>query len=92
MTKSRTARKAPSKKVTISLPDDLFAEMERMRRTDKLDRSSWLQQAVSNTLDQRRRVAAIEAYIESYRNEPEEDLSPETLEKLAAAAWAELDE
>ena len=92
MTRPKPARPAPSKKVTISLPEELFRRMEKVRRADHVDRSSWVQRAVAGSLDERSRIEADRAYIESYRNDPEETVDAEILAKLAAAAWADLDE
>ena len=92
MKTSSTSRRGSSKRVTISLPESLFSEMERVRRTERLDRSAWVQRAVDNSLAVQRRAHAERAYVESYRNDPEEDPGPAVLSRLAAIAWADLDE
>ena len=77
--------------MTISLPEELFLRMETARRADHVDRSIWVQRAVAGSLDERRRTEADRAYIESYRNDPEDASDAEALAKLAAAAWADSD-
>jgi metal-responsive CopG/Arc/MetJ family transcriptional regulator len=94
MTVKTRRRGAASKKVTISLPEDLFKQLEKMRRAKKLDRSTWVQEAVSDAIKRERRAEMDRAYVESYRNDPEEVDEKEIamLASLAAASWADLDE
>jgi metal-responsive CopG/Arc/MetJ family transcriptional regulator len=94
MTLRTRRRGGVSKKVTISLPEDLFKQLEKMRRAKKLDRSTWVQEAVSDAIKRERRTEMDRAYVESYRNDPEEVDEKEIamLASLAAASWADLDE
>ena len=94
MTARRARRAVASKKVTISLPGQLFAELERSRRRKKIDRSSWIQKAVSEAVERDRRAENDLAYAESYRKDPEVVSAEEIamVSRLAAAAWADLDE
>ncbi len=71
-----------SKKVAISLPEDLFSKMERARKQDGLDRSSWIQRSVLESLRRRRHDADVAVYVRSYTEEPE---GPEELEWADAA-------
>jgi metal-responsive CopG/Arc/MetJ family transcriptional regulator len=91
-TRTRRSR-AASKKVTISLPADLFREVERVRRGKRLDRSRWVQDAVSVALAREHRAEKDRAYVESYRRDPEVVTEEEIamLARLAAESWADLD-
>lgn len=62
-----------TKKTAISLPDDLYREIERARKRAKKDRSSWIQEAASEYLKRRSKEEMIEAYYEAYRRIPEGD-------------------
>jgi metal-responsive CopG/Arc/MetJ family transcriptional regulator len=85
MTTKTRRRGPPSKKVTISLPDDLFRELERVRRIQKQDRSGWVQHVVSEAIARERKAEKDRAYVESYRNDPE---TPEEIAEAMALAIA----
>ena len=44
-----------SKRTAISLPDDLYRNIERARRRAKKDRSTWIQEAAEDYLRKRTR-------------------------------------
>lgn len=69
-----------TKRVAISLPDDLFDDMERARSREGLDRSSWLQALIRERFKGRTRAEKIARYVEGYRR------FPETADDLA---WAD---
>lgn len=76
-----------ARKLAISLPPDVFEEMERARSAVHRDRSGWIQEAVRRYLGQREREARIAAYVHGYTEVPETDeeieLAREGTEALA---------
>lgn len=60
-----------TKKTAISLPDDLFRQIERARRRAKQDRSTWIQEAASEYLKRRSKEELIEMYFDGYRRIPD---------------------
>ncbi len=59
-----------TKRTAISLPDDLYRDIERARRRVRKDRSSWIQDAVSEYLRKRSKEEEIEAYFAGYERAP----------------------
>ena len=57
-------------KTAISLPDDLFREIERARKRSKKDRSTWIQEAASEYLKKRTQAEEEEAYFSAYERVP----------------------
>lgn len=78
-----------TKKTAISLPDDLFREIERARKRSKMDRSTWIQEAANAYLVKRSRAAEEEAYFAGYERVPltEDELA---LDRWKAKHWADL--
>ena len=76
-----------ARKLAISLPPDVFEEMERARSAVHRDRSSWIQEAVRQYLGQREREARIAAYVHGYTEVPETDEELE-LARLGSEALA----
>lgn len=66
-----------TKKTAISLPDDLFREIERARKRSKMDRSTWIREAANEYLAKRTKAAEEEAYFSGYERMPltEDELS-----------------
>jgi predicted transcriptional regulator len=66
-----------TKRTAISLPDGLFRDLERARKRAKKDRSTWIQEAVSEYLKRRSKEEEIEAYFSGYERLPltEDELS-----------------
>ena len=66
-----------TKRTAISLPDDLFREIERARTRAKKDRSTWLQEAAGEYLKKRTREEEIEAWLSAHERVPltEDELS-----------------
>jgi len=52
-----------TKKTAISLPDDLYRDIERARRRSKKDRSTWIQEAASEYLKKRTKEEEEEAWL-----------------------------
>lgn len=59
-----------TKKTAISLPDDLYRDIERARKRAGKDRSLWLQEAASEYLKKRTKEEEIEAWQSAYEKEP----------------------
>jgi len=82
-----------TKKTAISLPDDLYRDIERARKRSKKDRSTWIQEAAADYLKRKTMQEKIEAYFDSYRRIPDSDDDPEfrAMEKawLEDAPWAD---
>ena len=91
MTSGYTAR--VTKKTAISLPDDLFRDIERARKRSKKDRSTWIQEAAADYLKRKTMQEKIDAYFDGYRRIPDSDKDPEfiAMEKawLEDAPWAD---
>lgn len=73
-----------TKRTAISLPDELFREIERARKRSKKDRSTWIQEAAADYLKRKTMQEKIEAYFEGYRRIPDGD-DPDfmAMEKIA---------
>lgn len=65
--------KTVSKRVTISLSDEMYRRIERARKAAKRDRSSFVQEAVEQRLAAEERAERDAAYIRSYTEDPESD-------------------
>ncbi len=72
-----------TKRTAISLPDDLFREIERARKRTKKDRSTWLREAASEYLKRRSREEEIEAWLSAYERIPRSE------DELAFDKWKE---
>jgi len=70
-----------TKKTAISLPDDLFRDIERARKRSKKDRSTWLQEAASDYLNKRTKEEEIEAWLSA------EERAPLTADELSLLRW-----
>ena len=74
-------------KVAISLPDEIFDRLERVRRRRKLTRSAAVQMAVDHWLAQLEHERAVSDYVDGYRRVPE---GPADAGAWAAAeAWSD---
>lgn len=72
-----------TKRTAISIPDDLYREIERARKRLKKGRSTWLQEAASEYLKKRSRPEEIEAYFGGYERAPLTD------DELSLLMWNE---
>lgn len=72
-----------TKRTAISLPDDLYREIERARKRIGKDRSGWLQEAASEYLRKRSKEEEVEAYFQAYER------IPLTEDELAFIRWNE---
>ncbi len=59
-----------TKKTAISLPDDLYRDIERARKRSKKDRSTWIQEAASEYVRKRTKEQEEEAYFAGYERTP----------------------
>jgi len=75
-----------TKKTAISLPDELFRDIERARKRAKKDRSTWLQEAASDYLKRKTMQEKIDAYFAGYQRIPDGD-DPDfiAMEKISIA-------
>ncbi|HEY8732074.1 MAG TPA: ribbon-helix-helix protein, CopG family [Candidatus Limnocylindria bacterium] len=83
-----------SKRVTISLSDEMYKRIERARKAAKSDRSSFLQEAVQRRLAADEDAARVAAYIRSYTEQPESasDDGMDFVDAAARALFRRLDE
>ena len=72
-----------TKKIAISLPDDLFRAVERARRLSRKDRSTWLQEAASDYLRKRTKEEEIESWLSA------DERFPPTKDEIALQRWQE---
>ncbi len=72
-----------TKRTAISLPDDLYRDIERARRRARKDRSTWLQEAASEYLKKRSKEEEIEAWLSAHER------VPLTEDELAGLRWNE---
>jgi metal-responsive CopG/Arc/MetJ family transcriptional regulator len=83
-----------SKRVTISLSDEMYRRIERARKAAKRDRSSFVQEAVEQRLAAAERAERVAAYIRSYDEQPEsnDDDGMDFVDAAARALFRALDE
>lgn len=72
-----------TKRTAISLPDDLYRQIERARKRAGKDRSAWLQEAAGEYLKRRTKEEEIEAYFSGYERQPLTD------DEIASLRWNE---
>jgi predicted DNA-binding protein len=71
-----------TKKTAISLPDELYRDIERARKRAKKDRSTWIQEAANEYL-KKANVDEEEAYFAGYERQPLAE------DELAFLRWGE---
>ncbi len=62
-----------TKRIAISLPDELFRSIERVRKRRRVARSRLIQEAVGDYVKRNDEKALEEAYFEGYRRFPDGD-------------------
>ena len=72
-----------SKRVTISLSDEMYRRLERARKSARTDRSSFVQDALQRQLDSDRHAERVAEYVRGYTEMPETE---EELAFMVAAA------
>lgn len=83
-----------SKRVTISLSDEMYRRIERARKATKRDRSSFVQEAVEQRLAADDRAERVAAYVRSYTEQPEsaDDDGMDFVDVAASALFRALDD
>lgn len=81
-----------TKRIAISLPDDLYERLECLRRERGAPRSLIIQEAVGEYLTDREREAKIEAYVRGYTENPETEEEIALAEAFLKASAEVLDE
>lgn len=80
-----------TKRVAISLPDELFRHVERLRKRKRVPRSTWIQEAVGDYVRRVDDEALVEAYFEGYRRIPDtEDEEFRAVERAAVKSLRRL--
>ena len=62
-----------SAKVAITLPTDIYRQVERLRKRSHTSRSAMVQRALVLLLNQADKQERVRAYVEGYRKHPETD-------------------
>lgn len=75
-----------TKRIAISLPEDLYERLERLRRERGAPRSLIIQEAVGEYLTDREREAKIQAYIRGYQENPETEEEMAEIEAFQRAS------
>jgi metal-responsive CopG/Arc/MetJ family transcriptional regulator len=70
-------------KVAVSIPSDLYEQMEHTRQSAGQSRSAAVQEALRHWLRERLQREAVGAYVKGYRHQPE---TPDEIEAAEAAA------
>ncbi len=70
-----------TKRTAISLPDELFREIERARNRRHMDRSTWLQEAAGEYLKHKSKEQEIDDYFAAYER------APLTEDEIALGRW-----
>jgi metal-responsive CopG/Arc/MetJ family transcriptional regulator len=76
-------------KVAISLSEELMKAAERERQASGESRSEFFRRAVQGLLRQEQERAAIERYVQGYRDQPESDEEVLVAQQMAAVALAQ---
>lgn len=77
-----------TKRVAISLPDDLYRRIERVRKSRRIARSALFQEAVGEYVHRTDREGREAAYFEGYRRIP--DAADADFAAIEAAGIADL--
>jgi metal-responsive CopG/Arc/MetJ family transcriptional regulator len=79
-------------KIALSLPDDLFREIERARKIRRQSRSGLVQDALRLWLRQQSDTALVREWEEGYRRTPESPAEIESAKTTARFAFEAEDE
>jgi metal-responsive CopG/Arc/MetJ family transcriptional regulator len=72
-----------TKRIAISLPDDLYKRMERVRRSRRVPRSRLVQEAIGDYVGRTDEAELERAYFEGYRRFPDDDEDFRAMERAA---------
>ena len=77
-----------TRKVAISISEELLAEVDAESKASHVSRSRLLGMAASSYLQERRRKRAVEQYVRSYSEHPETDDELKATDAFLQDAWA----
>lgn len=77
-----------TRKVAISISEELLAEVDAESKATHLSRSRLLGMAATSYLQEQRRKRAVEQYIRSYSEYPESDEELQATDAFLRNAWA----
>ena len=77
-----------TRKVAISISEELLAEVDAESKAAHVSRSRLLGMAASSYLQERRRKRAVEQYVRSYSEHPETDDELKATDAFLQDAWA----
>lgn len=78
-----------TRKLAISLPEDLYQEIEHRRASGALTRSAAIQQMLRALLSEERKRHRVAEYVRAYTEHPETEGEVRQSETVVAATWAE---
>jgi metal-responsive CopG/Arc/MetJ family transcriptional regulator len=79
----------PSVKLAVSLPQELFEDVERARKRRGVTRSAVVQKGLRAWLKAQRDAERSRAYVAAYRAQPESDAEVAETAAIIRAAWTE---
>jgi metal-responsive CopG/Arc/MetJ family transcriptional regulator len=77
-----------TKKIAISVPDDLLDAVDAERRVAHVSRSRLFGIAAASYVEERRKARAVDKYVRSYAEHPETEEELESTDAFLRAAWA----
>lgn len=72
-----------TKRIAISLPDDLYRRLERVRKGRRVPRSRLVQEAIGDYVGRTDEAELEKVYFEGYRRFPDDDEDFRAMEKAA---------
>lgn len=82
----------PSVKLAVSLPEELFEDVERARKRRGVSRSAVVQTGLRAWLRAQRDAERSRKYVAAYRARPEVEAEVAEAAAIVRASWAETDE
>ena len=82
----------PSVKLAVSLPEQLFEDVERARKRRGVSRSAAVQTGLRAWLQAQRDAERSRKYVAAHRTKPETDAEVAEAAAIVRASWAERDE
>ncbi len=79
---------ANTTKCAVSLPRNLFARMESVRRRTRENRSAFVRRAVETLFEKADEAEKVRAYVEGYRRHPETKREIQAADSAGAAFLA----
>ena len=78
-----------TEKIAISLPTEVYREVEKARKATAETRSAFIRRAIELALKDREQKALIKKYVDGYEKNPETEEEVNAAQASAAALFAE---